>query len=220
RPGSDRTSEPETTSTRHDQLVIHSHTAGEPQLEDPDLPVATWERWKDPEFRQAADEFLIEHRRELMTAELREYEARAERHRQERLARNRDRAAWSAAVTSKLNGLRVGEYRLVVARDADTLARWGSQLNNCIADYADTLDLDVFVGVLDDGGRVRLNIEVEQEHGVCQFLGTNNRDAIKELGEETAQQVLGAITGLGIPVEEHALGVRLLVLPGQDTAVV
>lgn len=30
RPGSDRTSEPETTSTRSDQLVSHSRTAGEP----------------------------------------------------------------------------------------------------------------------------------------------------------------------------------------------
>ncbi|MFJ3979429.1 hypothetical protein, partial [Streptomyces sp. NPDC090021] len=32
-PGSDRTSEPETTSTRHDQLVSHSRTAGELQIE-------------------------------------------------------------------------------------------------------------------------------------------------------------------------------------------
>ncbi|MFD4859846.1 hypothetical protein [Streptomyces atratus] len=34
------------------------------------------------------------------------------------------------------------------------------------------------------------------------FLGTNNRDAVKELEKGSAQLVLDAITGIGIPVHE------------------
>ncbi|MFD4949875.1 PcfJ domain-containing protein [Streptomyces sp. NPDC058409] len=164
---------------------MHSYNEQIARLEDRDLPIATWELWKDPAFRQAADKFLVEHRRELMTAEQREREARAERLRQERLAREKKRAEWAADVAEKLDGMCVGEHRLVVARDADTLARWGSQLNNCIAGYEHQLGLDVFVAVIDDqgdsAGRVRLNIEINHEDGVVQFLGTNNRDAVKEL---------------------------------------
>ncbi|WP_405749303.1 PcfJ domain-containing protein [Streptomyces sp. NBC_01411] len=186
------------------------------QLDDRDLPVATWEQWKDAEFREVAEEFLTEHRRELMTAQELEHQMRAERIRQERIAREKIRAAWAVETAEKLHGVCVGEYGLVVAQGSDDLARWGSQLNNCVAGYADELGLDVFVGVLDGSGRIRLNIEITQERGVCQFLGTNNRDAIKELGTEAAQQVLDAISGVGIPVEKHALGLRQLVLSAQD----
>ncbi|MGW1658652.1 hypothetical protein [Streptomyces atratus] len=49
-----------------------------------------------------------------------------------------------------------------------------------------------------------------------QFLGTNNRDAVKELEKGSAQLVLDAITGIGIPVHEHALGLQQLTLPAQD----
>ncbi|WP_326742796.1 PcfJ domain-containing protein [Streptomyces sp. NBC_01768] len=199
---------------------MQSYNAQIARLPGRDLPVASWELWKDPQFRQAADEFLVEHRRELMTAEQREREARAERHRQERLSREKKRAAWAADVAEKLDGMRVDEFQLVVARDADTLARWGVQLNNCIAGYASMLGLDVFVAVIDDqgdsAGRVRLNIEINHEMGIMQFLGTNNRDAVKELEKGSAQRVLDAITGNGIPVHQHALGLQQLALPGRD----
>ncbi|WP_434598272.1 PcfJ domain-containing protein [Streptomyces sp. A5-4] len=187
------------------------------RLDGRGLPTATWELWKNPEFRQAADELLVEYRRELMTAEQREREARAERYRQERLSREKKRAAWAADVAEKLDGMRVGGFQLVVARDADALARWGSQLNNCIAGYAHMLGLDIFVAVIDDAdGRVRLNIEINYESGITQCLGTNNRDAVKELKKCSAQLVLDAITGNGIPVYEHALGLQQLALPVRD----
>ncbi|MFJ5725503.1 PcfJ domain-containing protein [Streptomyces sp. NPDC093149] len=195
---------------------MHSYNEQIARLEGRDLPVATWELWKNPEFRRAADEFLVEYRQELMTAEQREREARAERCRQERLAREKKRAAWAADITSKLDGMHIGEHRLVVARDADTLARWGAQLHNCIAGYAHLLGLDVFVAVVDDSDRVRLNIEINHEIGVVQFLGTNNRDAAKELERDSAQLVLDAITSIGIPVYEHALGLQQLMPRAQD----
>ncbi|MFC9755196.1 PcfJ domain-containing protein [Streptomyces sp. NPDC056921] len=201
---------------------MHSYNEQIARLEGRDLPVATWELWKDPEFRRAADEFLVEYRQELLTAEQREREARAERCRQEHLAREKKRAAWAADVAEKLDGMCIGEHRLVVARNADTLARWGSQLNNCIAGYAHQLGLDVFVAVIDDqgdsAGRVRLNIEINHKDGVMQFLGTNNRDAVKELEKGSAQLVLDAITGIGIPVHEYALGLQQLALPVRDAA--
>ncbi|MEU7317443.1 PcfJ domain-containing protein [Streptomyces sp. NPDC007083] len=190
------------------------------QLEGRDLPAATWELWKDPEFRKTADEFLIEHRRELMTAEQRRREEQAKRYRQERLAREQARAAWAVRTTEKLDGVRLGEYRLVVARNSDTLTRWGSQLNNCIAGYEHKLGFDVFVGVLDGDGRVRLNIEINHENGIMQFLGTNNRDAFEALGEDSAQQVLDALTYTGIPVDEYAIGLEQLTLPARDTVAV
>ncbi|MFJ5071702.1 PcfJ domain-containing protein [Kitasatospora sp. NPDC088556] len=196
---------------------MHSYNEQIVRLEGRDLPFATWELWKDRAFRAAADEFLIEHRQALMTARQREYEARAEHHRQEQLAREKERAAWAADVAERLDGMHVGGFRLIVARDTDTLTRWGSQLNNCIAGYTHRLGLDVFVAVIDDrgdsAGRVRLNIEIKHEDGIVQFLGTNNRDAAKELGESAAQQVLDAITGAGIPIHEHALGLQQLALP-------
>ncbi|MEV7872715.1 PcfJ domain-containing protein [Streptomyces sp. NPDC088124] len=200
---------------------MHYYNEQIARLEGCDLPTATWELWKAPEFRQAAEAFLVEYRRELMTAEQREREARDERNRQERLSRERERAVWAADVAEKLDGTRVGGFRLVAARDAATLARWGSQLNNCIAGYADMLGLDVFVAVIDDHGdstgRVRLNIEINHEHGVVQFLGTYNRQAVKELEKGPAQQVLDAIIGIGIPVHESALGLQQLALPVRDT---
>ncbi|MFJ6140116.1 PcfJ domain-containing protein [Kitasatospora sp. NPDC092286] len=201
---------------------MHSYNEQIARLEGRDLPVATWELWKDRAFREAADDFLIEHRRALMTAQQRECEAWAGRYHQKQLAREKERAAWAADVAEKLDGMHVGGFRLVVARDTDTLARWGSQLNNCIAGYTHRLGLDVFVAVIDDqgdsAGRVRLNIEINREGGIMQFLGTNNRDAVKvkELGKGPAQLVLDAITGAGIPVHEHALGLRQLAMPGRN----
>ncbi|MET9657854.1 hypothetical protein [Streptomyces sp. NPDC006510] len=199
---------------------MHSYNEQIARLEDRDLPIATWELWKDPAFRQIADKFLVEYRRELMTAEQREREARIERYRQERLIREQNLAAWAADITSKLDGMHIGEHRLVVARDAETLARWGAQLNNCIAGYACELGLDVFVAVVDDngGGRVRLNIEISQNR-IMQFVGTNNQDAVKELGMGAAQQVLDAITGTGIPVHDYAIGVQGLTLPVRDAVI-
>ncbi|MFF3697412.1 PcfJ domain-containing protein [Streptomyces sp. NPDC002221] len=199
--------------------MMHSYNEQIARLESLELPRATWELWNDPEFRKSADEFLAEHRRELMTAQQRAYEARVARDRQRRLSVEKERAAWAADVAARLDGLRVGEYRLVVAHDPETLARWGCQLNNCIASYALELGLDVFVAVVDDSGRVRLNIEINHEVGVVQFLGTNNRDAVKELEEASAQRVLDAITGIGLPVSEDALGLRHLARPAQHVAV-
>ncbi|WP_424862993.1 PcfJ domain-containing protein [Streptomyces sp. MMS24-I29] len=186
------------------------------RLEDRDLPVATWEQWKLPEFREDAEELLAEHRHELMTAQEAERQARAEKRRQERLALEQARAAWAAETTKKLDGVCAGGYRFVVARDAETLARWGWRLNNCIAGYASELGLDVFVGVLDGEDRVRLNIEIDWQRGICQFLGTNNRDAVAELGQDAAQQVLDAVIGTGIPVDDYALGMYQLSLPEQS----
>ncbi|MFG1857480.1 PcfJ domain-containing protein [Actinomadura geliboluensis] len=170
-------------------------------------PTATWELWQDPEFRGDAEGILADFRRELMDANERERAEREEKQRQERVARENERAAWAAATADRLDGLIVEDLRIVVARDADTLAYWGSALNNCISTYANDLGLDVFAAVVDKEGRIRLNVQIEQAHGITQFLGPYNREAIAELGEQ-AQTVLNAFADAGAPPWEYALGVE------------
>ncbi|MFC4048322.1 hypothetical protein ACFOY4_01390 [Actinomadura syzygii] len=169
-------------------------------------PAATWELWRDPVFRDDAASLLADRRRELMDARERERAEREEKHRQERLARETERAAWAAATADRLDGLAVDDLRIVVARDADTLAYWGSALSNCIGAYSGELGLDVFAAVVDGTGRVRLNVQIQHGDGITQFLGAFNRDALRELGEQ-AHTVLSAFVDAGAPLGAHALGV-------------
>lgn len=166
----------------------------------------TWLEWKNPQFQEAAAAFLAERRRELMDARQREAEERAERYRQERLTRETERAAWATKATAELDGVVAGGYRLVVARDANTLNVWGAKLSNCIGSYARDLGLDVFVAAVDHQDVVKLNIQITQESGVVQFLGSNNLDAVVGVGPKDAQLILDSIMSRDVAVRSHALG--------------
>ncbi|MEV0443486.1 hypothetical protein AB0I84_13100 [Streptomyces spectabilis] len=85
-------------------------------------------------------------------------------------------------------------------------------LNNCIGGYARNLGLDVFAAVCEADGRVRLNLQITQSHGVEQILGKNNRDAVRELGE-AAQQVVNGLVAMEISFHSDALGLDGLRLP-------
>lgn len=175
--------------------------------------IATWELWKDQTFRQQALTLIEERRLELMTARERERREREEARRLERIAKQAQRHQWAKGTAALLDGQEVAEgLSLVVARNAETLSRWGAVLNNCIGGYARELELDVFVAVCEPDGNVRLNLQITETHGVEQILGKNNRDAVRELGD-TAQQVVDGLVALGITFRSQALGMRGLRLP-------
>jgi PcfJ-like protein len=184
-------------------------------LPDTRAEPATWQQWQDPAFRERADRLIADRRRELMDARQREQEERTERYHRERLEREAERAAWAARTTTLLDGMAIRDLglRIVVAHNAETLAQWGASLNNCIAGYAYELGLDVFAAVIDSEGRTRLNVQIQMEEGITQFLGNYNRDAVKELPDE-AQAVLDAFVDAGIAVQEHALGLSGLSVKG------
>lgn len=184
---------------------------------EPAAPVATWELWKDAAFRQAADVFLAERRRELMTAREREYEARAERDRLKRLEQQAERHAWAVELAARIDGsvvLADPQLTLVVAHDAQTLRRWGAEMHHCIGSYSHELDLDVFATLQDSAGVAMVAMQITQRFGVQQILGTNNRDAKKALGAH-AQRVIDALVALGIEIDAGALGMHGLLVPNQ-----
>lgn len=169
---------------------------------------ATWELWKDDGFRRRAAAFIEARRRELMAAHQRERLEREEARRAERIAREASRHQWAQETEALLDGAEAAPgLTVTVARDAATLARWGADMNNCIGGYARDLGLDVLAAVCDTDGKVRLNLQITESHGVEQILGKNNRDAVRELGD-TAQQVVDGLAGLGLRFPRHALGMN------------
>ena len=170
--------------------------------------LASWELWKDESFRQPALALIEERRRELMAAGQRQALERAEARRLERIASQAQRHQWAKDTAALLDGQEVAPgLTVVVARDAETLSRWGAMLNNCIGGYARNLELDVFAAVCEADGRVRLNLQITECHGVEQILGKNNRDAVREL-KEAAQQVVDGLAALGLGFHPDALGMR------------
>ncbi|MYR63180.1 hypothetical protein GTY54_45600 [Streptomyces sp. SID625] len=175
--------------------------------------VADWDLWKNEEFRVQALSLIEDRRRELMAARERERYEREEARRLERIAEQAQRHHWALQTAALLDGrVAAPGLRFVVARDAKTLSRWGAMLNNCIGGYADELELDVFAAVCDADGRVRLNLQITQLHGVSQILGKYNCDAVRELGE-AAQHVVDGLAAMGISFPTDALGIRGLRLP-------
>lgn len=171
-------------------------------------PAATWDLWKDDAFRQRALGLIEARRLELMEARQRERLEREETRRLERLELEAARHQWAQETAARLDGVEPASgLKVVVATDAATLVRWGAALHNCIGSYAHSLGLDVFAAVCDADGKVRLNLQITEAHGVEQILGTNNRDAVRELGD-AAQQVVDALAGLGIRFHPDALGMR------------
>ena len=174
---------------------------------------ATWDLWKDEAFRQRALALIEDRRRELMAARQREALEREEARRLERIQQQAHRHQWAKETAALLDGQEVAPgLTLVVARDAETLSRWGAMLNNCIGGYARELGLDVFAAVCEADGRVRLNLQITDGHGVEQILGKNNRDVVREL-KGAAQQVVDGLVALGISFHPDALGMRELRLP-------
>ncbi|WP_338675937.1 hypothetical protein V1460_25435 [Streptomyces sp. SCSIO 30461] len=175
--------------------------------------VAEWDLWKDEAFRAKALGLIEDRRRELMAARDRERYEREEARRLERVAKQVQRHQWALQTAALLDGREVAPgLSLVVARDAETLSRWGAILNNCIGGYAGELELDVFAAVCEAGGHVRLNLQITQSYGVEQILGKYNRDAVRELGE-AAQQVVDGLVAMGISFHSGALGMDGLPLP-------
>ncbi|MFK0179629.1 PcfJ domain-containing protein [Streptomyces xanthochromogenes] len=175
--------------------------------------VADWNLWKDEAFRVQALGLIEDRRRELMAAHDRERYEREEVRRHERIAKQAQRYQWALQTAALLDGREVAPgLSLVVARDAETLSRWGAMLNNCIGGYARELELDVFAAVCEADGRVRLNLQITQLHGVEQILGKNNRDAVSELGE-AAQQVVNGLLAMDVSFHSDALGMYGLRLP-------
>lgn len=173
-----------------------------------DVQEATWEQWKDDAFRQRCLGLLEVHRRAIMTDRQRAYAEQEEQRRLARIARNTERAAWATQTTQLLDGLEVApEMVLKVASDGETLARWGASMNNCIGGYARELGLDVLAAVVEKKtGVIRLNLQIRADDGVVQFLGKNNRDAVRSLPVAVAQQIVDAITDTGVPFDKHAIG--------------
>jgi hypothetical protein len=175
--------------------------------------VADWDLWKDEAFRVQALGLIEDRRRELMAARDRERYEREEARRLERITRQAQRHQWALQTAALLDGREAAPgLSLVVARDAETLSRWGAMLNNCIGGYAGELELDVFAAVCEADGRVRLNLQITQSHGVEQILGKNNRDAVRELGE-AAQQVVDGLGAMEVCFHSKALGMDGLRLP-------
>ncbi|MFD3970176.1 PcfJ domain-containing protein [Streptomyces cyaneofuscatus] len=185
-------------------------------LPDGTAQVADWELWKDETFRTQAVRLIEDRRRELMAAHDRERYERDEARRLERIARQTQRHAWALQTAALLDGREAAPgLKLVVARDAETLSRWGAMLNNCIGGYAGELELDVFAAVCEADGRVRLNLQISQSHGVEQILGKYNRDAVRELGE-AAQQVVDGLGAMEVSFHSDALGMGGLRLPHKN----
>ncbi|MGW0898613.1 hypothetical protein ACWD0G_16700 [Streptomyces goshikiensis] len=175
--------------------------------------VTDWDLWKDEAFRVQALGLIEDRRRELMTARDRERYECEEARRLERIARQAQRHQWALQTAALLDGREAAPgLSLVVARDAETLSRWGAMLNNCIGGYAGELELDVFAAVCEADGHVRLNLQITQSHGVEQILGKNNRDAVRELGE-AAQQVVDGLVAMEVSFHSDALGMDGLRLP-------
>ncbi|MFB7594623.1 hypothetical protein [Streptomyces sp. NPDC056160] len=175
--------------------------------------VADWDLWKDEAFRVPALGLIENRRRELMAARDRERYEREEARRLDRIARHAQRHQWALQTAALLDGREAAPgLSLVVARDAETLSRWGATLNNCIGGYAGELELDVFAAVCEADGRVRLNLQITQAHGVEQILGKNNRDAVRELGQ-AAQQVVDGLCAMNVSFHSDALGMDGLRLP-------
>lgn len=175
--------------------------------------VADWDLWKDEAFRAQALDLIEGLRCELMAVRDRERHEREEARRLERIASQAQRHRWALRTAALLDGREVASgLSFVVARDAETLSRWGAMLNNCIGGYADELELDVFVAVCEADGLVRLNLQITQSHGVEQILGKYNRDAVRELGA-AAQQVVDGLGAMEISFHSDALGMDGLRLP-------
>ncbi|MFD8609481.1 hypothetical protein [Streptomyces sp. NPDC059631] len=175
--------------------------------------VADWDLWKDEAFRVQALGLIEDRRRELMATRDRERCEREEARRLERVARQAQRHQWALQTAALLDGREAAPgLSLVVARDAETLSRWGAMLSNCIGGYFGDLELDVFAAVCEADGAVRLNLQITQSHGVEQILGKYNQDALRELGE-AAQQVVDGLGAMGVGFRSDALGMRGLRLP-------
>ncbi|MFD9868510.1 PcfJ domain-containing protein [Streptomyces niveus] len=175
--------------------------------------VADWNLWKDKAFRAQALDLIEDRRRQLMAVHDRERHEREEARRLERIASQAQRHQWALQTAALLDGRDAAPgLSFVVARDAETLSRWGAMLNNCIGGYADELELDVFVAVCEADGLVRLNLQITQSHGVEQILGKYNRDAVRELGAP-AQQVVDRLGAMEISFHSNALGMDGLRLP-------
>lgn len=174
--------------------------------------IATWEKWKDSAFREAANDLIAAAEQELMTARERERQRRAEEARKAKLERERESHEWATRAADAIDGLQAGAYRFVVARKPETLTKWGATMSNCIGGYTGELGLNVYCAVTDRAGAVRLNLEITREEGIVQMLGKYNRDAADEIGHDDAQQVLDAL--LAVPdvggAARDALGIDRL----------
>ena len=191
-----------------DQINRHYENTGQPEL--------TLERWADPEIRE---QLIAEHQEIQARARQAEIEARAaqeEAVRQERLAREEARAAWAQEMTARLDGLVIDGMRIVVAKDAKTLAHWGTVMHNCIGGYHGELGLDILGAFVPADTPAKelttakpvLNVQITQER-IVQVLGSYNRPVSKVLdgGLDAATSLFTQLSAVdGVTVDGQIWG--------------
>lgn len=152
----------------------------------------------------------------------RRYNEMIEARRAKKLIRNAERHTWAVTTEALIADLDVAPGLMIeIARSAETLSMWGSLMNNCIGGYSSELGLDVLAAVVNKNtGTVILNLQITQEEGVVQFLGKNNRGALKAgLSHATAQQIVDSLIAAGVPFDPGALGISgLRIEPAPPTA--
>lgn len=82
----------------------------------------------------------------------------------------------------KLDGAMIGEHRVVLPKDTDTLREWGNYMHNCIGGYAyrATANTDAIYGGIYHGETLVANFEINDKT-LTQLLGKYNNALEKEL---------------------------------------
>lgn len=167
----------------------------------------TWQQWQDPQTREQ----LTDRLRQIQLAQREERERiraeQAELRRQERMAQETEKVARTAQLQDPMNRIRIGQgkdqLKVVVAKDPETLARWGSQMGHCIANYDIRIGLETMFAVVDAQGTVLVNGHINNDH-LIQLYSKHNKPAKTALSQEHLDQLLSAIEELGVNTQNAA----------------
>lgn len=161
----------------------------------------TWEQWQDPDTQGQLMEYLERAQQAQREEQARIRAEQAELRRQEQMAREAEKVARTAQLRGPLDKIRIGQgkdqLKVVVAKDAETLSRWGSQMGHCIASYSGRIELETMFAVVDAQGTVLVNGHIDDDHLTQLYAKRNNR-AQKALSQEHLDQLLDAIEELGV----------------------
>ena len=131
----------------------------------------------------------------------------AELRRQERMAQETEKVARTAQLQDPLGKIRIGQgkdqLKVVVAKDPETLARWGSQMGHCIANYDIRIGLETMFAVVDNQGAVLVNGHIDSDQ-LIQLYAKYNKPAKTALSQEHLDQLLSAIEELGVNTQNAA----------------
>lgn len=174
----------------------------------------TWDEAKDPALVALMKERMVAQRLAAMNERERLNIERREATRLERIAAEKDRAAWAKEKTELIHESSIMGLAVTVASSPGELARWGAEMGNCIGGYAHSVGLDLLVAFTDpETEKIRINAQITYGEGIVQILGRHNQDAAKDLGIEQAQTLLNELIALGFAVSRDAWGIKNLRLP-------